>query len=77
MRRTRDAFDIRHISCFHGSDGGVITPGMVLVPDAAPLAVVLVVHADVSRSPGRVWLRVRTSRGGRALLSCTEISTPR
>lgn len=35
----------------------------------------LVVHTDVSGSPGHISLHTRTSRVGAALLSCAEIST--
>lgn len=41
----------------------VITPVTVLIPNAARLAVMLVVHADVSGLPGHILLHTRSSRG--------------
>lgn len=41
----------------------VITLVMVLIPIAVGLAVMLVVHADVSGLPGHILLHTRSSRG--------------
>lgn len=45
-------------------DDRVITPEMVLIPNAVQLGVMLVVHTDVGGSSGHISLHTRTSGGG-------------